>query len=783
MPQLAAPLYLHLLGVPEVRLGAKLLTFPTRKTLALLIYLALQGGEQPREHLAALLWPEASPERSRASLRNTLGHLQAALRPARGQFDTAYLCVTRQALALNPDADIQLDLQTVEPAYALARADRARRTPPEGSVSQPALQAAVACYRGDFLAGFSLGDGPDFDDWTASQRELWRRRLGLIFDRLSEIQFAGGEFASVTETTARWITLDALNETAYRRKMRAHFAAGERGQALETYEACRTILAAELKVEPEPATEALVALIRRQAPSPPPAVRPDIPAAFLENLFAGRAAEYQMLLENHRRAAEGQPQVGILLGEVGIGKTRLAAEFMAWAVTRGADVLQGSALESSSHLPFQPLVEALRSQLERESALKDWLGEVWLAPLAELWPELRQRYPALPLAPKALPLKTAAGRTQLFEAMVRLTLAWSKQAPLVMFIDDLQWVDSATLDWLQYALRRWRESAARIMMLVSVRPEALHPLAQPATLDLRNWLARVEREVKPCVLHLEPLSEGDTIQMMAAILVPPAADFAQWIFDETRGQPFYLMETLKDLLERGVLHPKRQAQGQWTFAVDADHDLGRAVRVPSTVRAVMRARLSRLSPPAFTLLTAGAVLEQSLTFDRLCAVAKVSEDAGLPALDELVSGQLLLEAAPPGGASVYTFVNDMLRNVVYTEAGEARRQLFHRRALEILEVAGAPAAVLAHHALTAGLAPAALRHSLAAALEALRLSALAEAWVHCQQARHLAREVSPLSPDLEAQIRDVYWQLGQAYELSGQHGQAEAVYAEWKRGD
>lgn len=293
----------------------------------------------------------------------------------------------------------------------------------------------------------------------------------------------------------------------------------------------------------------------------------------------------------------------------------------------------------------------------------------------------------------------------------------------------------------------------------------------------------MERELKPCVLHLEPLSEGDTIQMMASLLVPPAADFAQWIFDETRGQPFYLMETLKDLLERGVLHPKRQAKGQWTFAVDADHDLGRAVRVPSTVRAVMRARLSRLSPPAFTLLTAGAVLEQSLTFDRLCAVANIAEDAGLPALDELVSGQILLEAAPPRGASIYTFVNDMLRNVVYTEAGEARRQLFHRRALEILEAAGAPAAVLAHHALTAGLTAAALRHSLAAALEALRVAALAEAWVHCKQARQLSREVLPASPDFEAQVHDLYLQLGQAYELSGQPEQAEAVYAEWKRAD
>lgn len=784
MPRLTAPLYLNLLGAPEVRVGAKLLTFPTRKTLALLAYLALQGGEQPREHLAALLWPEASPERSRASLRNTLGHLQAALRPARGRSPAAYLSVTHQALALNPEAGLQLDLQTVAQAYALARAERARRAPPEGSTSQPALQAAAACYRGDFLAGFSLGDAPDFDEWLANQREVWRRRLGLVFDRLSEIQFASGEFASATETAARWIALDALNEAAYRRKMRAHFAAGERGQALETYAACRALLAAELKVEPEPATEALVARIRRQALSPPPAFQPDLPAAFLETLFAGRAQEYQALREIYGQTTAGQPQAEILLGEAGIGKTRLATEFLAWAAAQGAGGLHGSALESSSHLPFQPLVEAFRFRLEREGALKDELGEVWLAPLGELWPELRQRYPGLPSAPQALPLNAAAGRTQLFEALVRLTQLWARRAPLVLFIDDLQWADSATLDWLPYALRRWREAAAPVMVLVSLRPEALHPLAPPAAGDLRDWLARVERELKPGRLLLEPLSEGDTTQLVLSLLAPPAADFAQWLFEETRGQPFYLMETLKDLLERGVLHPKRRAQGQWTFAVDAEHDLGRAVRVPSTVRAVMRARLSRLSPNAFALLAAGAVLEQPLTFDRLCAVANTSADAGLPALDELVSGQLLLEAAPLGGAaSLYTFVNDMLRNVVYTEAGEARRRLFHRRALEVLEAARVPAAVLEHHALAAGLPVAALHHSLAAGREALRLSALAEAWVHCQQARQLARqlarEAAPPSPELAAQIGDLYGQLGQAYALAGQPEQAQAVYAEW----
>jgi DNA-binding SARP family transcriptional activator len=787
------PLRLFTLGAPEVRLGENLVTFSTRKTQALLIYLAIETGLQPREHLAALLWPEANLERSHANLRNTLGHLQSALRQASSQVQTPYLLVTHNALGVNPDADIDLDLHTIEQAYALARADLSSRALPKGSASLPLLQSAVARQRGDFLVGFSLGDAPGFDDWSALQREVWRRRLGLILDRLSEVQFASGEFAGAAETASRWIALDELNEVAYRRKMRAHFAAGERGQALETYETCRAKLTAELGVEPEPDTAALAARIRAQLSirrGAPPPRRPDTSVDFLGNLFAGRTSEYQVLVKSYERAATREPQLVVLRGEAGIGKTRLARKFLAWASVQGAELLQGSAFESGSHLPFQPLVEALRLRLEGKNPIMDLLDQVWWPPLSQLLPELHAQYPDLPQAAKEVgALEAEVTQSQLFEPFVQLTLLLAERAPLVLFVDDLQWADSATLDLLQYAIRRWRESAAQVLLLVSLRSEALHPMTQPqqagrlpgGPTGLIEWLRRVGRELTPVHLELEPLGESETVQMMLSILSPPAADFAQWLYAETHGQPFYLIETLKDLLERRVLHPKRQAERKWTFAVDAEHDLGQAVRVPSTVHAVIRSRLNRLSPHAFSLLAGGAVLEQRITFERLCAISNVAEDLALPALDELLSFRLLLEAAQPGAASEYTFVNDMLRDVVYTEAGDARRRLFHKRALEILEAAGDSAAVLAHHALAAGLAQAAFHHSLAAGREALRLSATSEAIVHFERARQLVREAAATEISNKADLHELYMWLGRAYELSGQAEKALAADVERDR--
>jgi DNA-binding SARP family transcriptional activator/tetratricopeptide (TPR) repeat protein len=789
----ALPLHLYTLGPPEVRLGENLVTFPTRKTLALLIYLAVESGPQPREHLAALLWPEASSERSHGSLRNTLAHLQTALRQASGEAQISYLSVTHHSLSLNPDAGIDFDLHTVERAYNQARTDRSSRMLPEGSTSLPLLQSAVACQRGDFLAGFSLSDSPGFDDWATIQREVWHRRLGLILDRLSEIQFAHGEFAGATETASHWIALDALNEIAYRRKMRAHFAAGERGQALETYEACRAILAAELGVEPEPDTTTLAESIRIQSslvhpnarkPVPQPH-RPDTSVNFLGSLFTGRDHEYQTLLKCYGRAAACQPQLVVLRGEVGIGKTRLARKFIQSASAQGAELLLGSAFESGSHLPFQPLVEALRLQVADDSSLTDLVDEIWLSPMSQLLPELRQHNPRLSPAPVDSPYPNAdISQAQLYEPLVQCMLALAKRAPLVLFIDDLQWTDSATLNLMQYAIRRWQDNAARILFLASLRSEALHPMTQPepegSPQGLGQWLERIAREVTPVHIELEPLGESETLQMMQSILAPPDADFAQWLYVETHGQPFYLIETLKDLLERNVLHPKRRIEGKWTFSVDADHNLGQAVRVPSTVHAVIRSRLNRLSPNAFSLLAGGAVLEHQITFERMYAISNLREDLALPALDELISGRLLLETAQPAVVSAYAFTNDMVRDVVYTEAGDARRRLFHRRALEVLEKGGESAAVLAHHAISAGLAQVAFHYSQAAGREALQLSAASEAIVHFEHALQLVREATlPEMPDV-ADLVDLYTQLSRAYKLGGQMEKALAIDRERK---
>src|SRR5207302_10802460 len=149
--------------------------------------------------------------------------------------------------------------------------------------------------------------------------------------------------------------------------------------------------------------------------------------------LVGRASAFRQLVGNFQQVRSGQPQAVLVVGEAGIGKTRLTSEWLAWARAQGAEVLVGHVFEMGGRLPYQPLVEALRERLEAENAPEDLLDDLWLAELSRLLPELRVRYPDLP-TPTEDEL-TAKGR--LFEAVARLFDALAKYELRVLLLDGL----------------------------------------------------------------------------------------------------------------------------------------------------------------------------------------------------------------------------------------------------------------------------------------------------------------------------------------------------------
>jgi len=810
-------LRLNVLGPPEVFHDGSRLTFALRKAQALLLYLAVEGGLHSRSKLAAFLWPDSDPPDARRTLRNAIMLLRSLLAdpnpstaPASlspGQ--DAHLLSQGELIGLNPQAPLELDLAVVQQAYTAAQRFSTPPSEPQRVTLVAQVQQALALVRGPFLDGFWLREETAFDAWHEQQQQQWQVRLQLLCERLSAWQEGGFELEQARATLLRWLALDRLSEEASQRLMRVHLALGDASAALQVYVTLRTRLAEDLQVEPSADTMALAERIRATAAarrgSPParPASVESRPPGELVAPLIGRATAFSQLVGRLQQARAGQAQAVLLVGEAGIGKTRLATAFVAWARAQGAEVLRGHALEMGGRLPYQPLVEALRPRLEEENAPEDLLEDLWLAELARLLPELRVRYPDLP-APTEDEL-TARG--QLFEAVARLVDALARRAPLVLLLDDLQWADGASLDLLRYLGYAWSRHGSRVLLLGTVRSEGLELDAQ-----LAAQLSDLGRDLPLTQVPLQPLSQAQTLQLLEALVGErsetgtavlssggsepalaserPLVELGDVLFAQTGGQPLYLLETLKLLRDREWLVPQLGADGSWRLeptqemAAALAQERSRHELLPPSVRAMFQVRLGKLVPAARQLVRASAVLGNQANAKLLWQVAEVEVQAGVEALEEAVSSGILREERAVGGLGVgrpgnYRFAHDLMREVVYTELGEARRQVLHQRALARLESAGARASELAYHALAAGEAEAAYRYSVQAGDEAMEVFAVADAIGHYEQARALLQEHKPLQTELAAsEVEHLYAHLGRAYPNQNAWKQAQEAYEE-----
>ncbi len=717
-------LRLNVLGPPEVYHDGSRLTFALRKAQALLLYLAVEGGMHPRSKLAALLWPDSEPHAARTALRNALTLLRSLLAtPDASASPHSHLLSQQDLLGLDPHAPFELDLDVVQQAYHQAQrlSTFPSQEPRAALVTQ--VQQALALVRGPFLEGFWLREETGFDEWVRQQQQQWQVRLPLLLDRLSSWQESGGELEPARATLTRWLALDPLSEEASRRLMRMNLALGDASAALQVYATLRAHLAEELRVQPSAETVALADQIRASAA----ASRGSTPA--------------------RRAAVESRPP------------SELTA----------------------------PLVEALRPRLEAENAPEDLLDDVWLTELARLLPELRGRYPDLP-APTQDEL---SAKMRLFEAVARLVDALAKPAPLVLLLDDLHWVDGASLDLLRYLGRHWKGHGSPVLLLCTLRREGLEP---------RSQLADLGRDLPISQVALQMLSQAQTFQLLEALIgeqeestssggeprehspVRPSSagpEAHPWpeqerplvrlghvLFAQTGGQPLYLLETLKLWRERQWLLPKLGADGSWKLEPTQDlaaalsQDQPRRKLVPPSVRELIQGRLAKLTQLARQLVRASAVLGTQASAKLLWQVAEVEVQTGVEALEEAIG-------------------SGMLREVVYTELGAARRQVLHQRALVCLQTEGTAAAELAYHARASGETEAAYGYSVQAGMEAVAVFAVADAIGYYEQARAWLQERQGRQSRLAAsEVERLYVHLGQAYVFQNDWEQAQEAYEE-----
>ena len=645
-------LSLTLLGGLQARLGSgPVLRLRARQTSALLAYLALPSGRlHPRDKLASLLWGHLAQDEARNRLRQAL----FALRRILGPVDASCLNVDGDALVLGP-AGVEVDVRLFEELVA------------DGSPSS--LERAVSLYRGELLQGLAAqGPHPSaFEEWLSGERERVRELALEALAKLVNVQRVAGSPERALDSALRILALDPIQEAAHRTVMRLQVQLGRRTAALRQYQACVNSLRRELNVEPEEETRELYRDILRRRPilvGPGPVPRPGgCPATAGpsdEVPLVGRELETEHLRTWLERAVNGSCQVALLVGEAGVGKSRLVGKLVAEALVADAEmkprsvrILVGRCHEGEEILPFGPWIDAFRvGGLAEDGALLDKLDPVWRAELVRLLPELGG-----PQVPVSWDPPDAA---RLFEGVRQILACLIDRSPVVLVLEDLHWADEMSLRLLQFLAHR--VSGWPLLLLGTVREEEL-----PDRPLLRHAMESLESEPHVERARVAPLSRRATLRLVRALSSradgPEAlACVGEEVWRASEGNPFVVVETIR-ALQHGV--PLSRPGG---------------LALAERVRRVIARRLDRLSAGARELAAIGAVIGRNFEFSLLQGAAGLDEAATAAGVEELVRRQVLHEV--PSGLD---FVHERLRNVVYAELLGSRRRLLHRRVAEALE--------------------------------------------------------------------------------------------------
>lgn len=665
---MAPPLVLELLGPPRVAQESEIV-LPTRKALALLAYLAL-AGTTSRARVAALLWSERGEDEARRNLRQELHRLHATRAGA-------WIVAGGDELALRDG--VQVDVTRFN-----------------GAVAQRRLDEAAALYRGPLLQGLELRGAGGYMEWLAAQREALARTWRTVATERARRFEAAGEPYEALRIVRALIDEEPLQEAHHREAMRLLHLIGDRAGALAQYERLCALLRDELALTPQPETVALARRIQlaqeRQAPAAPTA-EPELRAPLI-----GRDGAWMQL-----GAAQGK--LALIVGEAGVGKSRLAEEF---ARAHGG-LLLVKGREISRDTPFYPIAEALLQAYQSDTAWLERLDPVWQREVARLVPSL-----AGTDEPSELP--PAEARSRFLEGLAAALLT-AAGGGCVLF-DDLQWFDAASAELVAHVVRR----ARRARLLATMRSGEGAP---PAPVDAA--LQALARDALLARIALEPLTEAETLALVRALSGSTGATvFSRRLHAATAGNPLFILESLRDLFAAGVLWRER---GTWATPYDEATEDYRELPLSPSVRDAVLRRIDRLGQATRRALEAASLAGDGFQPESLAACTVLAESELVDAIEAAERANVIC----PSGRG-YRFSHDLVRRALDESLSAERRRLLHRRLAQLLEAAGAAPAEIARHLEQGGRPREAIAYRVRAAEAAARVYEVREALAQYQRA-------------------------------------------------
>ena len=618
-------LSISLLGGFGLRYHEKeITTLRTERLVSLLSYLLL-NAEKPitRKQLAFTFWAETSEEQSRTNLRNLFHHLRKAFPEI-----SLYLTTEGQTLRWKTDIAFELDVTQFRSALAKAKATR------EDTVRIEYLREAINLYRGELLPGY-------YEDWLLTQREELHQAFLNALEQLAALLEDAHQYEEAIEVVDRSIRSEPLNESTYILAMRLHALNNDRAGALQTYHAYVTVMRRELDMEPSEEIKTAYEKLIRSIESMPTKQEPERSSA--EVKLVGRKQEWAQLREAWKFIQKNQARMVILRGESGIGKTRLAEELATWVQRQGFSTAIARSYPAEGELAYGAVTLWLRSLSTSH------LQDIWKTEVSRLLPEFQHENLALPGA-----LDEAWQQQRFHEGLAHAILG---SQPVLLVLDDIQWADRKTLEWLRFLFRF--DSQARFMIVATARSEDLtnnHPL--------HDLIDTLRQDKQYSEIMLERFSEEETFLLARQILqnkIPHTEAAA--LQQQTEGLPLFIIElTRSGLPLNGTSHAS----------------------LPDRLLVAFKERLSTLTPLSLHTAETAAVVERDFSASLLAKSADLNETSLLTALDELWQRHILRE----GEHGRYDFSHAKLREFIYNSLSPARRQSLHKRvayALKILE--------------------------------------------------------------------------------------------------
>ena len=657
------------------------------------------GRKLGREQAVELLWPELDFETATHRLDKAVHSLRQLFEPARSRPATSNLLLTEHAtLMLADQSQLWIDADAFDALLAQARASS------DPGKTEQLLEEAMLLYAGDYV--------PEerHIEWIQTRREsLQRSWIGLLLE-LADLRITREAIPGAIETLDRLLAIDPANEAAVQRLILLLAQAGRRGEALRVYQRFAAVLKQEYKMAPLPESRALYEAAQRGAQLPLAGVSPismaqdkpesearpymqvgrsnqsqlvgrDQELAALQQLLHTTEQAKRMKLTGQKKAsalapleAHQQHQCVLLLGDVGIGKTRLAEEMGREARRRGWTVTWTRAYAQETSIPYRMWTETLRKAMtqglwQRQEIVRRPL--IYQA-LRALLPELEELLPQMELS-AASPEQE---QLRLWEAARSLLITISESAPLLIVLDDLQWADSSSCELLAYLVRQLR--GYPILIAGTCRDIEL-----PPTHSLRTVLNDLQRESAIETISVQPLTD-EQIRMLVSGLPEPVV---QHIQAHAAGNPFFAEELARNVGAAGTAQFIAPTPTSNHTTKHNNIALDEPSALPDTIAAVLDLRLGRISSACHRLLVRAAVLGGSFEFSALRAMETgpnaIDEDTMLDLLEEALQAGMLTEEGS-GTRITYHFWHPLLVSHLYDGLSAGRRASLHRRAAEVL---------------------------------------------------------------------------------------------------